>query len=270
MVGAKQRMKTILVDDEPLAMERFSKLAKNLSDINIIGKFDSPLDAVEFAKNEEVKLAVLDIDMPEMNGIELGKELRKVQPNIVLIFITGYEQYALDAFNICAAAYLMKPFDIEDLKYAVESAMLLSKRNSKEVMIKTFGRFDVFVNEKPIFFKSSKAKELLALLVDAKGSTITSEYAISILWEDKNYDENSKSLYYKVAKSLEKTLQENGIERIIIKTRYARCINKKEFSCDYYKMLSGDEKVKRSFVGEYMSQYSWAEETLAYIINKIQ
>lgn len=94
---------------------------------------------------------------------------------------------------------------------------------------------------------------------------MTSGYAISILWEDKPFDDNSQSLFYKAAKSLEKTLEEYEISQILIKTRYERCINRKEIECDYYKLLSEDEETLKQFRGEYMSQYSWAEETLAGI-----
>lgn len=263
-------MKTILVDDEPLAMQRFCKLAKEIPSIEVVGKFESPSQALKYVLKNEVNLAVLDINMPEMNGIELGEALREINPDMILIFITGYEQYALDAFNLSAAAYLMKPYDAKDLEYAIESARLLSKRGSNKVFVKTFGRFDIFVNGEPVFFKHSKSKELLALLIDAKGSTITSEYAISKLWEDKPYDSNSKSLYYKASKNLEKTLDKNGISNIIIKTRYATSVNIKAMSCDYYDLLEGNEKAKRNFNDDYMSQYSWGEETLAYIIKNLK
>lgn len=256
-------MRAVLIDDEPLAMERFAHLAKRIDDFEIIGKFDIALEGFEFIKKEDVDLAVLDIEMPGMNGIEMGAQLRKEKPDITLIYVTGYEQYALRAYNLHAVAYLMKPYDFNEMKYAVETARRLMHTEKRKIIIKTFGKFDVFVDGKPVFFSSAKAKELLALMVDAKGSTISSGYAISILWEDKPFDEKSQSLYYKVAKSLEKTLKEYGIEQIVIKTRYERCLNRKEVECDYYDYLRGKEEAIRMFQGEYMSQYSWAEETLA-------
>ena len=258
-------MRTILVDDEPLAIERFRQICKEIERVSVVGTFDDPEKAVRFAKEQPVDLAVLDIEMPELGGIELGKKLQEINPGIVLIFITGYEQYALKAYGIHAAAYILKPYTSEEIRYAIQTAELLAKRKQHKVIIRTFGMFDVFVDKEPVFFKSSKAKELLALLVDAKGSTVNSGFAISMLWEDKPFDENSQSLYYKAAKSLERTLMEWEIESILVKTRYERCINRKEFECDYYRLLTGDPEAVRQFGGEYMSQYSWAEETLAGI-----
>lgn len=256
-------MRTILVDDEPLALERFEKISGEIENVEIIGKFNDPNEAIEFAYMNPIDLAVLDIEMPEISGIGLAKILKRICPDILIIFITGYEQYALKAYELHAISYLLKPYMKEDVEYAIQTAELLSKRKRHKVVIKTFGMFDVFVDGEPVFFKSSKAKELLALLVDAKGSTLTSGYAISLLWEDKPFTESSQSLYYKAAKSLEKTLGDYEIDHIIIKTRYERCVNRKEFECDYYEFLKENETAVRSFRGEYMSQYSWAEETLA-------
>lgn len=259
-------MRTIIVDDEILAIERFCQISREIEQVTIVGTFEEPDQALEFAAREKVDLAVLDIEMPETGGIKLGEKLQKINPGIVLIFITGYEQYALKAYRIHAAAYLLKPYSLDEVKYAISTAELLSKRQQRDIFIRTFGKFDVFVDGEPVFFKSAKAKELLALLVDAKGSTTTSGYAISMLWEDKPFDENSQSLYYKASKSLDRTLKDWGISSVIIKTRYERCVNRKEFRCDYYQLLEGKEEQARGFQGEYMSQYTWAEETLASIL----
>ena len=260
-------MKAVLIDDEPLAMERFAHLAKKIRDFEIVGKFDLVEEGLAFIESSDVDLAVLDIEMPGMNGIELGARIREKKPGINLIYVTGYEQYALKAYNLHAVAYLMRPYDFEEMEYAVETARKLMNTEKKEVVIRTFGQFDVFVDGHPVFFSSAKAKELLALLVDAKGGPISSGYAISILWEDKPFDEKSQSLYYKVAKTLENTLKAYDIQRILIKTRYERCLNRKEVTCDYYDYLRGQEEAVSRFKGEYMSQYSWAEETLASMLD---
>lgn len=259
-------MRVILVDDEPLAMERFCILSKEMPIVDVVGKFELAEEAIEFVKSHEVELAVLDIEMCGMNGIELAKELRKFIPNLQIMFITGHEQYALKGFRLHAVAYLVKPYNFEELSYAIKTTELLMQRKPVKVLIKTFGRFEVFVDGKPVFFKSAKAKELLALMVDAKGGPVSSGFAISMLWEERPFDEKTQSLYYKTAKSLEETLEKHDIGHIIIKTRYERCLNRKEVECDYYQYLIGEEEGVKAFHGEYMSQYSWGEETLAALL----
>ena len=93
-------IKTILVDDEILAMRLFELECARFEDIRIIAKFESPVKAIAYAEEHDVDMAILDIEMPEMNGIELGKELRKRRKDIILIFITAHTQYAMDAYQI--------------------------------------------------------------------------------------------------------------------------------------------------------------------------
>ena len=86
-------IKTILDDDEILAMRLFELECARFEDLRIIAKFESPVKAIAYAEEHDVDMAILDIEMPEMNGIELGKELRKRRKDIILIFITAHTQY---------------------------------------------------------------------------------------------------------------------------------------------------------------------------------
>jgi two-component SAPR family response regulator len=257
-------MKTIVVDDEKLALLRFEHVSKDIPEIEIVGTFQSVKAAKEFLNHSEIDLAVLDIEINGSSGIDFGKLIVEKYPHVSLIYVTGYEEYAFEAFKLHAASYLLKPFSCEDLQYAIDTAKLLRLRHHKKITIKTFGLFDIFVEGKPVFFQHSKTKELLALLVDAKGSTLSSSYVISKLWENRPFDKNSQSLCYKSIEDLQKTMETLGFSQLILKTRKECCLNTQLVDCDYYRYLNG-EKNANDFCGEYMSQYSWAEETLAQI-----
>jgi len=259
-------MKTIIVDDEVLALEQFSIQCETIDIIDIVGKFESPYDAIEFTKSNSIQLAVLDIEVPGLSGLELLTELRKIHPNLIVIIATGYSQYALDAFKAHAVGFLLKPYCRDDLLYAIETATLHLNGQSKGVYIRTFGRFEVFLNEEIVFFRNSKSKELLALLVDMQGGSITTEFGISKLWEERPYDNKTQSLYRKAAKQLKDTLKEKGIEEIIISNKSSRCLNTKKVKCDYYEYLENGIHGKDKFNHEYMSNYLWAEETLATLL----
>ncbi|MEG0165700.1 MAG: hypothetical protein RR660_10380, partial [Anaerorhabdus sp.] len=142
---------------------------------------------------------------------------------------------------------------------------LLSKRYEKNIFIRTFGNFDVFIDNKPIYFSSAKSKELLALLVQKKGGIISTAEAMSIIWEDKA----DLSLCRTTAMRLRKTLELYGIKNILIEKNGNRSVNTDLFDCDYYLFLQGSNDERCVFAGEYMSQYSWAEVTLATISQKI-
>jgi hypothetical protein len=147
-------------------------------------------------------------------------------------------------------------------KYDKEST-ITSEIPSNGVFIRTFGHFDVFVDGKPIIFTNSKEKELLALLVDRNGGTLTASEAITYLWEDEEVDERTAGRYRKLAMGLKNTLEKNNIAHILINHHGVRNIDVSAVICDYYELLSGNEKYEKMFHNLYMTDYSWAEETLA-------
>lgn len=264
-------MKIIVVDDEMNNLEAFEMEAEGIDGVEIVGKFQDPRKALAYASCEPVDLAVLDVEMPELNGIVLGQELRKCRPDIGLIYITGYEEYAFNAFQLEACAYILKPFNQDDIKRAfIRAGKILGIREVSvgrpDVFIQTFGRFEVFVNNRPMQFKSSKAKELMALLVDRKGGIVNTEEILTYLWEDKPDTDSSRSLCRKVIQRLHSNLEEYGIDDIIVRHSRGRSLDAGKVTCDYYDYLDGKEAAVRAFCGEYMTNYSWAEDTLSRLV----
>lgn len=235
--------------------------------VELSGAFLNPVQALEFIENHSVEAAFLDIEMPEMNGLELAEKLRELSPGLVIIFITGYEQYTLDALKIKADYYLTKPYDNEDIKEVLERARLLSARQKKRVYIRTFPRFEVFVADSTVYFPNSKAKELLALCVDHCGGIVTIEEAVDKLWEGRKYDARVKNLYRKAVMQVRQVLAAQGVEEIFNGNRGSCQIDIKKIDCDYYDFLKGiPEAVQKWKLGrKYLEEYSWAEETAANI-----
>ena len=156
-------MKVILVDDEPLSLDLFKIECGNMPGFEVAGFFDNAADALAYAQENPVDFALLDIDMPEMNGIELARRLRQLRPGMIVIFVTAHPEYSADAIHARADFVVFKPYEREDILDALERARLLSERQKKRVRFRTFGHFDLFVEGQLVSFKSSKAKELLAL-----------------------------------------------------------------------------------------------------------
>ena len=130
---------------------------------------------------------------------------------------------------------------------------------------KTFGYYDVFVQNKPVYFSSGKAKELLALLVDRRGGSVSTENAISMLWPNRDYDETVQSLFRKVLKSLRVSLSDAGISDILIDVRNQRSVDTEKFTCDLYACLQKDKAAMESYLGEYMQGYPWAQRTKQHL-----
>lgn len=139
----------------------------------------------------------------------------------------------------------------------------VEETDAPKVSIRTFGYFDVFVGDSPIAFRNAKSKELLALLVDRQGGFVTSEEAISYLWEDEPVNPVTLARYRKVALRLKNLLTEYGICDIVENVDGKRRIVPSKVRCDLYDYLTGDEKYAALFKGSYLSNYSWGETTLA-------
>ena len=186
-------MRAICVDDEGLILSRTVSLVKKTNKFDEVESFMDALEALDYLKNEKADLALLDIDMPEMGGLELATNIKNKCPDIKIIFLTGYSEYAVDAYAMHATGYLLKPVSYEkllsEIEYAFEGSQLPGDSSQKpaeasRVKVETFGFFNILVDGKPVAFKRSKAKELLACLVDRRGQFISRKDLFYILWED--------------------------------------------------------------------------------------
>jgi two-component system, LytTR family, response regulator LytT len=119
---------TIAIDDEPLALQLVTGYIEKTPGLKLIGKFDNPLDAVEFMAREAIDLIFVDIQMPDLSGIEFTRSLVR-GPKVV--FTTAYEKYALEGFRLEVVDYLLKPFSYEEFFKAVQKVQHLIKLESQ-------------------------------------------------------------------------------------------------------------------------------------------
>lgn len=112
-------MKILIVDDETLGLSRLKRLLNSLGYENI-EEASSANDALEAINKERFDLAFLDINMPDISGLELAYEIKLLQSDLPIVFQTAYEEHALKAFDIGALGYLVKPYSIEQLKQVIE------------------------------------------------------------------------------------------------------------------------------------------------------
>lgn len=145
-------MRCIIVDDEPIARKGIKKIVDQISELELLGSFNSAEAASMFMMGNSVDLVFLDIQMPGINGIEFARNIPK---NTLIIFTTAYSEYALDSYEVEAIDYLVKPIEADRLKKAVDKAisyhsLLLSEEN------KNVGNVDdeyIFVKSDRRYFK---------------------------------------------------------------------------------------------------------------------
>ncbi len=117
-------IRTIAIDDEPLALQLVTGYIGKTPGLILAGKFDNPLDAMEFMSHEDVDLVFVDIQMPDLTGIEFT---RSVAAGTKVIFTTAFEKYALEGFKLDVVDYLLKPFSYEEFLKAVQKVQRLFK-----------------------------------------------------------------------------------------------------------------------------------------------
>ena len=247
-------MKIILVDDELSALSAF--LPGVVDDLNIECKMfmGAPRSALEYVRINKVDVAFLDIKMPEIDGIDLAERMLTLNPSLKIVFISAYikdEKEIRKRLNGKVAAFCHKPYSAESVKRLLAS--FKEENSDPNIFLRTFDAFDLFVNGVAVDFSSSKAKELLALLTDARGSYVNIDTAVGNLWADKNA-ELGKRLYRDAVCRLRLTLKQVGAEELVTFERGRAVMNTKRASCDMWDFC----KKGGVFSGRYMPQYDWS------------
>lgn len=120
-------MKVLIVDDEPLARARLSKQVANIGEFDVVGEASNGQQAIEQVEALQPDVVLMDIRMPGMDGLEAGRHLSALEHPPAIIFTTAYGEYALQAFDVHAVDYLLKPVHEEKLLKALSAAKKLSR-----------------------------------------------------------------------------------------------------------------------------------------------
>ena len=246
-------MKILLVDDENLQLTRLEECVKQVLPEAELFTYSNPVKALEESKDTQIDIAFLDIEMPQINGIVLAKSLKGINPKINIIFVTAYNNYALEAYRLHASGYVSKPVNAEKIKEEVEGLRFpVELKKTKKLQIKCFGNFEVFHDGQPVKFVYSKSKELFAYLVDREGSSINVNELNAILWE-----EDHKSYCRNLISDIQKTLKNIDADDVLIKRHNGYSIDVSKVDCDAYEYKNNNPDAVRMYRGEYMNQYSW-------------
>jgi two-component SAPR family response regulator len=251
-------MYIIYVDDERPALENFRLTVASIRGIRGLELFQSGYEALEWARLHVVDVAFLDMDMPVLHGLQLARLLKEVNPQIQIVFVTAYRQFAMDAWEVEASGYLTKPYATSD----IERALIRCGHSgtTQKVEINTIPSLEVLIGGKPLHIPGRKPRELFALLVDHGDRGITTGEGIAYLWPERPSDAVTQSLFRMTYKRLMETLEKEGVGDIIVSQKKRRFLRTDRVDCDLYRILRGDRMTARKYDGQYMREYSWAEE----------
>lgn len=170
-------LRAILVDDETVILKKIQAMVKDSGLVEVVGAYTDPLTALLEATETKPDCALLDIEMPGLSGIELAERLASLNSDLEVVFITAYNHYAAQAFEVNALDYLLKPIRPERLEKAVKK--VLRRRDGKPqespsaCIIRCFGCFEVLVGGQAVKWSRSKARELLAYMLQYEGKWLS-------------------------------------------------------------------------------------------------
>lgn len=223
-------MKILIVDDERIVLATETAAIKRLLPNAKVESFQKSMEAIEYAKNNTIDIAFLDINIRDIGGLELAKQLQKYNPIINIIFCTGYTEYSLDALELYCSAYLVKPLSDEKIQKVLEKLRYPISDKIERLKVRCFGNFEVLIDEKPIRFRNQKTKELFAFLVDRYGATVSTKEIMVALYEV----DNKESFIRNLRADLKNTFESLGISEILVNSGGKVGVNVKKLDCDYF------------------------------------
>ena len=253
-------MRLICVDDEGPALDNFRLTVKDFPEIASLQLFSDPEQALQWVRENPVDGAFLDIEIPGKRGLDLARELCAIRPELRVVFLTAYHQYAMEAWETDALGYVLKPYSSEDIRKQLDRMIRYRPMPKRRVEIRTIPNLSITVDGDPLILKREKARELFALLVDRGEGGITTGEGISCLWPDRPNNRDTGALFRMTFMRLSEALRDAGIGHILASVGNRRSLRTDQVDCDLYRILKGDPEAGRLYSGQYLQEYSWAED----------
>lgn len=263
-------MKILYIDDEKNALKDFEYECKKIEGIEDIYLCNNVKEGKKVLENNDIDVLFLDINMPEITGTEFAKKALSITSRIKIVFVTAYDQYAIEAINnIHPEGYILKPITSTKIKKVLGYLKEIGFSGNR-IMVKTFGNFDIYVDDKKIKFKRSFSKEILAYLIDKKGSSVSRKELAASVFDLDDYSRKTQININQYIYALKNTLDEYNIGQVLNNSGGLLSVNMSMMDIDFINFINGDKKARRMYKGEYMTSYSWGEPTSSYLDRILQ
>ncbi|HHW31021.1 MAG TPA: response regulator transcription factor [Clostridiaceae bacterium] len=173
-------VKVVMADDEHGVMLLLCSILSKLEGALVIGTADNAKDAITLVREHNPDLVFLDIEIPDMKGIELAERLREIKPDLAIVFITAHQKYSLDAFKLYASDYILKSIDEERVKSTfrrIYKMLEISKKSNASSYTETsrisinLGDERVFIKPNEIFYIERSGRHTLISCTNGKYKT---------------------------------------------------------------------------------------------------
>ena len=212
-------LRAVIVDDEQPAIDLLKILLEGTGQATCVGEYVKPSEAAGKIAALQPDVAFLDIEMPGMNGIQLAADLLDRLPDMEIVFVTAFSHYAVEAFELNAVDYLLKPALPKNVERAVSRLVKLKNLKPASLLISTearilcFGKFEVEKtgSDQRIRWRTAKVEELFAYLLYHRGMIVPKGKIIEALWPECEPNVADNNLHTSVYK-LKKTCRDNSID----------------------------------------------------------
>ncbi len=225
-------LRAILVDDELLALKNMETHLRAINTIEILASFQNPLHALESVETLRPDIVFLDIEMPVYNGLICAEKILDMAPETSIVFITAYNTFAIEAFELNAVDYIVKPIAKERLEKTIQRLNSLNTPGTNHtpvtdtrpgIIIRSFHSLKIESLDKhnpiePIQWKTSKAQEIFSYLLYRHNQPVRKDSLIEYFFPHVNYSKGSTQLYttiYQIRKILKPFAKEISLNNCI-------------------------------------------------------
>lgn len=266
-------MRICVVWEDPICLQELGDTVRSAAPAAEVCCIASATDALASSDLWAVDVAFVGLgrtaDGADSGAVSFARKLCARNPRANIVFVVSSPTLAAEVVGIRASGLVVAPLteamvqeELGNLRCPVAEELPHKPR----LRVQCFGNFEAYVDNQPLKLRSEHAKELLAYLVDRKGAKCTVREIASVLWEDKPHSDSQQAQLRRLANGLKRCLKAAGCEDVVMHSYGVLWILTQNIDCDYYDYLLQRPSVRAKFRGEYMSQYSWAERTLANLL----
>ncbi|WP_042374472.1 response regulator [Neobacillus jeddahensis] len=213
-------LRVMLIDDEEDALDLLEILLQQNKNVAVVGRFTDPFQALQAIEGTAIDLVFLDIDMPGLKGTEVARKMKSINPQLMVVFVTAYSEYAVEAFEIQSNDYLLKPVTLERLQLCISrmGPSALEQHQSQNEMvqphIQCMGGFFLHLpgdQKRTLSWKTKKEKEVCAFLIHHLDMPVDTDIMIEAIWPQHDL-KKAKSYLYTCLSYLRKDLKESGLQ----------------------------------------------------------
>lgn len=273
-------IRVILIDDEKPALRELSYLLGRFGDVEVAGMYADPTEGMEAVAALQPQAVFLDIHMPQLMGTDAASMILDRCPDTHIVFVTAYDQYAVEAFELYALDYVLKPVSAARLEKTIGRLREKAESRSasaKRLTICCFGGFEIgWDGEAPVKWRTEKTRELFAFLLHNKGRTVRKNEIVEAIWPSVAFDRADHQLHNAIY-YIRKTLSAYGVprEKLCIGGCYRLDLSGIETDADRFKKRCLQTKAQSGGAGRTLDLYRgaylagtgwlWAEPERAWL-----